>query len=344
MNDAPIVLAQIGCGYWGPNLLRNFSSLPGTTVKYLVDTNAERRAYVQRTFPSTTTADDSAVAFGDPSVTSVIIATPAGSHFELAKRALAANKHVFVEKPLAMSTIEADELIAMAAERHLTLMVGHTFIYNNAVRYMKKLLSEGQIGEPYYFYSQRLNLGQIRQDVNAWWNLAPHDISILLYLLGDELPCTISAHGMDYIQPGVEDVVFATLKWPNRITASIHVSWLDPLKVRRMTVVGSKKMVVYDDIGEAKIAIYDKGIDRVPKTGQNMHYDKSPAYQWLHRTGDVLLPKVDMAEPLQIEAAHFLECVRHGTDPLTGPRHARNVVQVLEAGQKALKSGGVVRI
>jgi predicted dehydrogenase len=338
------VLAQVGCGYWGPNLLRNFVSLQGVVVKHLVDGNAARRAYVAGAFPGVLCTDNLELALGDTTVDGVIVATPAGTHFEIASKALKAGKNVFVEKPLATSTTEADELIRLAAEAGVVLMAGHTFVYNNAVRYMKRLLDQGDIGKPYYFYSQRLNLGQIRSDVNAWWNLAPHDVSILLHLLGEELPSTITAYGMDYIQPGIEDVVFAMLTWPNRVTASIHVSWLDPHKIRRMTAVGDKKMIIYDDVSDVKIAIYDKGIDRVSKEKGPMDYDHPSAYQLLHRTGDVLLPKINMQEPLNVEARHFIDCIRTGSEPITGPKHARNVVAVLQAGQEALKSGRKVTI
>ena len=200
-------------------------------------------------------------------------------------------------------------------------MAGHTFLYNAAVRYAKNLLDNGELGQLYYIYSQRLNLGQVRSDVNAWWNLAPHDVSILLYLMKDELPVSVSAVGVSYIQPGIEDVVFATLRWANGVTGHIHVSWLDPGKVRKMTLVGSRKMVNYDDVSDDKIMIFDKGVDRVPKIGERMDYDQSGKYQLVHRTGDILLPKFQFQEPLKIEAAHFLECLskerRHSPDQNT---------------------------
>ena len=345
MNGNEIKVAQIGCGYWGPNLLRNFSAQKDCQVKFVVEASAERRAYVAANFPRSTPVDTIDIVFDDPEITAVIIATPAASHFELTRAALTAGKHVFVEKPLATSTQEADELIRLAAERSLTLMAGHTFIYNAAVRYAKKLLDEGELGQLYYIYCQRLNLGQVRSDVNAWWNLAPHDVSILLHLMNDELPVSVSATGVSYIQRGIEDVVFATLKWESGITAHIHVSWLDPGKVRKMTFVGSRKMVVYDDIGDHKIMVYDKGVDRVPKIGEQMDYDQfNNNYQLIHRTGDVWLPRISFQEPLKVETAHFLDCLRNGTSPLTGPQHARDVVAVLEATQTALETGSATRI
>jgi predicted dehydrogenase len=336
-------LAQLGCGYWGPNLLRNFSTLPGCRVKWVAEPSPERRAYVEQNYPRTETTPEWERAVGDPEVEGVIISTPASTHYALARAALQAGKHVFVEKPLAMSVAEADELLALTAEGQ-TLMVGHTFLYNPAVRYVKRLLEEGELGPVYYIYSQRLNLGQVRSDVNAWWNLAPHDVSILLYLMGGELPTSVAAHGVDYIQSGIEDVVFATLTWPSRVTAHIQVSWLDPGKVRKMTLVGSRKMVVYDDVSDDKIAIYDKGVDRVPRAGQRMDYDHFNNFQLLHRAGDVLLPRIQFREPLGLEAAHFVECIQTGQEPLTGGRHGRDVVAVLEAGQQALREHGRVSL
>ena len=274
----------------------------------------------------------------------MIIATPAASHADLARQALKAGKHVFVEKPLATTTKDADQLIDLAARNSKTLMAGHTFLYNAAVRYAKKLVDEEALGQIYYIYSQRLNLGQVRTDVNAWWNLAPHDVSILLYWMNDELPVSVSAHGVSYIQPGIEDVVFANLTWASGVTAHIHVSWLDPGRVRKMSIVGSRKMVVYDDISDDKIAVLDKGVDRVPKAGQNMDYDNFNNFQIFHRMGDVLLPRLDFQEPLKVEAAHFLDCLRNGGEPLTGPKHARDVVAVLEAGGRSLRERAAVSL
>ena len=343
MTQDKITIAQIGCGYWGPNLLRNFSAQDGCWVKYVADTSPERRAYVEANFPRTRTVADIDQVLRDPDVDAVLIATPAGSHHQLTKQVLESGKHAFVEKPLATSTEEADELVGLAEAKQRTLMAGHTFLYNAAVRYAKKLLDEDELGQVYYIYSQRLNLGQVRTDVNAWWNLAPHDVSILLYLMKNELPSSVSAVGVGYIQPGIEDVVFATLKWKSGVSAHIHVSWLDPRKVRKMTVVGSRKMVIYDDVGDDKIIVLDKGVDRVPKIGERMDYDQVN-YQLVHRTGDVWLPRISFQEPLKIEAAHFLDCVRTGQQPLTGPQHARDVVAVLEATQTALQNGRAVTL
>ena len=343
MNQDQVVIAQIGCGYWGPNLLRNFSAQSLCWVKYVADERPERLSYVKANYPRTQVVNHIAEVLSDPQVDAVVIATPAATHYQLTKEVLLANKHVFVEKPLATSTKHADELIALAGARQRILMAGHTFLYNAAVRYTKKLLDEKQLGQVYYIYSQRLNLGQVRSDVNAWWNLAPHDVSILLYLMKNELPVSVSAVGVSYIQPGIEDVVFATLKWGSGVSAHIHVSWLDPGKVRKMTFVGSSKMVVYDDISDDKIMVLDKGVDRVPKIGERMDYDQVN-YQLVHRMGDVWLPRISLQEPLKVEAAHFLECLRTGEQPLSGPTHARAVVAVLEAAQTALIEGREVTL
>jgi len=324
------ILAQIGCGYWGPNLLRNFSALPSCRVKYVVDPSPERRAFVEMNFPRTTAVDGVATVMSDPEVAGVVIATPAGSHFQLAKEALLAGKHVFVEKPLATKVAEVDELDRLAKARDLVVMVGHTFIYNTAVRYVKKLLDTGELGDIRYIYSQRLNLGRIRADIDALWNFAPHDISIIQYWLGDPAPISVQRVGMDFIQNGVDDVVFLSIVYPQKVIANVHVSWLDPQKVRKIIVVGSRKMVVYDDVADVKIAIYDKGIDKRAILGQNMDFDNPRPDQFSYRSGDIVMPQINFTEPLRSEAQHFADCVRNRETPITGTLHARNVVSILE--------------
>ena len=325
-----LILAQFGCGYWGPNLLRNFSALPGCTVKYVVDSSAERRGFVESNFPNSRAIERHEAVLNDPSVDGVVIATPAATHFSLAKRVLEAGKHVFVEKPLATSVDEIDELARRAAERNLIVMTGHTFVYNSAVRYVKRLIDSGDLGELRYIYSQRLNLGRIRSDIDALWNFAPHDISIIQYWLGNPEPTSIGRQGMAYMQEGIDDVVFLSLEYPGKIIANIHVSWLDPQKVRKMIIVGSRKMVVYDDISENKIAVYDKGIDRRAILGENMDFDNPQVSGFNYRSGDILMPEVKFTEPLRVEAAHFADCIRNSREPLTGLRHARTVVSILE--------------
>jgi predicted dehydrogenase len=324
------VLAQLGCGYWGPNLLRNFSALSGCRVKYVVDASAERRLFVEKNFPQTRPLETHRPVLDDPEIDAVIIATPAATHFELARAALQAGKHVFVEKPMATKAAEVDELSRVAKEKNLVAMVGHTFIYNSAVRFVKKLIDAGDLGEIRYIYSQRLNLGRIRSDIDALWNFAPHDISIIQYWLGDATPLSVSRRGMAYMQDGIDDVVFLNLVYPNKIIANIHVSWLDPQKVRKMIVVGSKKMVAYDDIADDKIAIYDKGIDKRAVLGEHMDFDNPRTAQFNYRSGDILLPQVKFTEPLRVEAEHFIDCIKNKTTPLTGLAHARTVVSILE--------------
>ncbi len=329
-SEKPLVFAQLGCGYWGPNLLRNFSALPSCTVKYVADASPERRAFVTNNFPRSIAIASSEAILDDAAVDAVIIVTPASTHFELAKQALEAGKHVFVEKPLAMKATEVDELAAYAEQRQLVVMAGHTFIYNAAVRYVKSLIDAGELGEIRYIYSQRLNLGRIRGDIDALWNFAPHDVSIIQYWLGDPTPVSVFRHGMAYMQEGIDDVVFLNLQFPGKIIANIHVSWLDPQKVRKMIVVGSRKMVVYDDVSENKIAIYDKGIDRRAILGQNMDFDRPQPAPFNYRSGDVLWPQINFTEPLRVEAEHFRDCILNSAEPLTGLAHARSVVAILE--------------
>lgn len=340
MDKKTITLAQIGCGYWGPNLLRNFSAQPNCHVKYVVDLSEERRRYVESNYPRTSAISSVEDALADPAVNAVAVATPAANHFEIALHSLERGKHVFVEKPLAMSVAECVKLLHVAGDRHRTLMVGHTFLYNAAVEYLKNLVLSKTIGDIYYVYAQRLNLGVIRSDINAMWNLAPHDISIISYILGQQ-PVAVSASGTDYIQKGIEDVVFMNLVFGNRIHANIHVSWLDPNKVRKIIVVGSKKMVVYDDIGDDKITIYDKGID-VPGTSPEMLFDNLVPQKLIHRAGDILIPRVDFKEPLKLETGHFLQCIVSGAVPKSDGRNGLDVVAVLEAASRSLRNGSML--
>jgi predicted dehydrogenase len=298
-------------------------------VKTVVDLSKDRRDYVKGMYPAVQVTDDPAQIFQDPEIKAVVIATPVASHFDLTMKALGAGKHVLAEKPLATSVAEVEKIGELATQKSLVAMVGHTFLYNTAVRYVKKLIDSGELGEIRYIYSQRLNLGRIRPDVDALWNLAPHDISIIQYWLGDPEPISVVRRGIDYIQEKIDDVVFMNIIYPNKVMANIHVSWLDPQRARSMTIVGSKKMVVYDDTAENKIAIYDKGIDRKAKLGQNMDYDNPHFQTFDHRSGDVLLPKIDFKEPLTIEIEHFIDCVQNGTKCLTGVDHAKKVVQIL---------------
>ena len=328
MNGSRI--AQLGVGYWGPNLLRNLATNPRCTLGWVVDPSTERRAFVEKNYPAIQTAESPDTAINDPDVDAVVISTPAGTHFDLAMRCLGAGKHVLVEKPLATSVAEVDQIASLAAEKNLVAMAAHTFLFNDAVRYLKKLIDSGTLGDIRYIYSRRLNLGRIRSDVDALWNLAPHDISIIQYLLGDPVPVSISRTGMDFIQPGIEDVTFLQVTYPGKVMAQVHVSWLDPHKVREMTVVGSKKMAIYDDMADNKIAIYDMGIEPKAVLGEGMDYDRPVPMQFIHRSGDIHIPKIAFREPLKVEIDHFLDCIEGKTPCLTGPAHAREVVRILE--------------
>ena len=329
MNDITY-MGQIGVGYWGPNLLRNMVGNKCCQVRTVVDLSDERRNYVKSIYPSIRVSDNIEDIINDNKIDAVVIATPVSTHFELAIRCLKAGKHILVEKPMAKSVDHVNKIKGLANQNNLVAMVGHTFLFNSAVRYVKSLIDGNDLGDIRYIYSQRVNLGRIRNDVDALWNLAPHDVSIIQYWLGDPEPVFVNRTGMSYIQKNIDDVVFLNIKYPNGILANIHVSWLDPHKIRKMTVVGSKKMVVYDDIAEKKIIIYDKGIDRTAKLGEDMDYDNPQLFDYSYRSGDVISPEIVWTEPLSTEIQHFIDCIQNGTDCLTGPAHAEKVVKILE--------------
>ncbi len=328
-NLEQIRIAQLGCGYWGPNLLRNLSANKRCQIKKVVELSSERRDYVRRLYPAVSITNNVQEIFDDTEINAVVIATPVATHFELAIKALKAGKHILVEKPLARSVAEVEDIGALADRKKLTAMVGHTFLYNAAVRYVKKLIDSGELGEIRYIYSQRLNLGRIRSDVDALWNFAPHDISIIQYWLGDPSPLSVIRRGVDFIQDGVDDVVFMNIAYPNKVMANIHVSWLDPRRIRCMTVVGTEKMVVYDDASENKVVIFDKGIDRKAVLGESMDYDNQSFQTFSYRSGDVLMPKIDFEEPLKVEINHFFDCIEKGVECITGIEHAKKVVEIL---------------
>lgn len=326
-----INVAQIGVGYWGPNLLRNLVLNKDCDVKIVVDIAEERRDYVKNLYPRITVSGNTKDIIDDPAIDAVVIATPFKTHFELTTRMIKAGKHVFVEKPLASSLSEIEEIEQLQKEKNVLVMTGHTFLFNPAVRYVKNIIDSGDLGDTRYIYSQRLNLGRIRDDIDALWNFAPHDISIIQYWLDESDPVSVSVHGMDYVQSGIYDVVFMNIIYPPKVMANIHVSWLDPQRVRKMIVVGSKKMVVYDDVAENKIAIYDKGIDRMSVLGRYMDYDRPDTFKFNHRSGDILLPKIKFEEPLKIEINHFLDCIINGTKCITDVEHAKKVIKILSS-------------
>jgi predicted dehydrogenase len=334
-------IAQVGLGYWGPNLARNLATVEGGELSVLCDMDRPRLERMGRQIPSARLVSDVREVLDDATIDAVVLATPVETHHALARDALSAGKHVFVEKPLARTSAECEELIEIAAARDLRLMVGHVFIYNAAVERVKEYIDSGELGEVYYAYSQRLNLGQLRSDVNAMWNFAPHDLSILCHWLNAE-PTTVTANGHAYIQPGIEDVVFLNLEFPGEVGAHVHISWLDPLKVRRMTVVGSEKMVVYDDVSaDAKIMLYDKGVTKRRNDGSRASlgtYRTFGEFQLLLRAGDVIIPKVEFTEPLKVECQHFVDCIRSGETPRTDGRQGLQVVRALEAADRSIAS------
>ncbi len=322
-------VAQIGVGYWGPNLLRNLVMHAEVQVVCAVDRSAERQAFVRALYPAVRTSAEAGDVLDDPTVEAVVIATPVATHFPLVCRALEAGKHVLVEKPMARSVEEVRTIQRLAQAAGRVAMVGDTFLYNNAVRFLKELVDSGTLGTVRYITSQRVNLGRVRSDVDALWNFAPHDISIIQYLLDYPQPVAARRWGMAYIQDGIDDVTFLHVTYPHKTMAHIHVSWLDPLKTRTMTVVGSKKMVVYDDIDVHKIAIYDKGVEPRAVLGQRMDFDRPGHIRFDYRSGDVLLPRIEAREPLRVEIEHFVDCVRGRASCLTGPEHAASVLGVL---------------
>ncbi len=331
MNQTRIGL--IGFGYWGPNLARNLHAIPNCDLSAISDASPTRLQKAKDLYRATTFFE-SGEALIDSNIEAVAIATPAHSHYPLAVAALQADKHVLVEKPLAMTVDEAEELVELAAARARVLMVGHVFEYVPAVRHIKALLDKHAIGETYYLYSTRVNLGRIQTDINVLWSIAPHDISIYLYLLG-QMPERVSARGAKYLNGQVEDVIFLTLHFPGGIMAHVHASWLDPSKVRRLTVVGSEKMIIYDDLAaEGKVKVYDKGAIRAtdPQYGE---------YQYRLHSGDIAIPKLPLLEPLRMECEDFVRAIQTGSRPQTDGANGLRVVRVLEAAQRSLESDGL---
>ncbi len=341
----PIGIALVGYGYWGPNLARNISGVDESELAAVCDTSAAARERARKHHRDIRVVEQLSEVLDDPDVEAVAVALPMAAHHPVAMRALEAGKHVLVEKPLALTVPECDELIGAAQARDLTLMVGHTFVFNEAVRMVKGYLESGEVGDPYYVSMRRTNLGIVRSDANAMWSLAPHDISILQYWLGSDIR-SVCATGIARLQDGIEDVVFVSIEFAGGILGHIHCSWLEPNKVRDATIVGSRKMAVYDDTApEAKIRLYDKGIDRhAVERGEREsrigQYENFAQFQMMARAGDVILPRVRFEEPLAREIKHFAQCVTNREDPLTGGRQGRDVVAVLEAAQRSLEAGG----
>ena len=328
-----VTVAVIGGGGWGKNHVRNFHQINSCRLKTICDLSEDVLARHKATYDGVHTTSDASQVFGDGEIDAVVIATDARSHYRLACDALAAGKHVFCEKPMTLASPEAEDLLAKAETGRRVLMVGHLLEYHPCVLQLKGLVDSGGLGTVRYAYCQRVNLGVVRKDENAWWSLAPHDVSIILFLFGAE-PTSVTAQGQAYLQDGVEDVVFAQLKFADGRMAHIHVSWFDPHKIRKVTLVGSDKMATFDDMDPSeKIRVYDKGVS---VAGSVVDYEQSVSI----RTGDILIPKTPGGEPLRAECLHFLECVESGTTPRSDGRDGLRVVRVLEAGDRSLKAAG----
>ena len=328
-----VKVGAIGYGYWGPNLVRNFVENPNCDLVMVADLKDERLSKIKSSYPRVLVTKDYKDLFGQ-GLDAVVIATPPPTHYPLVKECLEHGLHVLVEKPITLNSKHAEELIELSKKNGLVLMVGHTFEYNAAVHTLKALIDSGELGQIYYVDAARLNLGLFQRDLNVLWDLAPHDISILLYIL-NLIPISVSAHGMPFVNDGIHDVVYMNMVFPDNILAHIHVSWLDPCKVRRVTVVGSKKMVVYNDIESLeKIRIYDKGVDKPPYT------ETFGEFQLSYRYGDVVIPNIRLPEPLQKECQHFLDCIINCTDPQSDGQDGLRVVKIIEAAQRSLDRNG----
>ena len=331
-----INVALLGAGYWGSNLCRVLAQSRRFNLKWVSDLNPATLERARRVAPMAQMSSDPAAPLSDPAVNAVVVATPVASHATVALSALEAGKHVFVEKPLAASSAEAEQMCLRAESLNLRLMVGHTFMYNNAVRQVKSIIDSGALGDIYYVFSRRLQLGIVRQDVDALWNLAPHDISIMNYWIGRPIE-TVASVGQAFLQPNIADVVFAHLMYAGNVAGHIHVSWLDPNKVRQVTVVGSRKMLVFDDVAkETPIQIFDKGIDIESIEANLGTFQTYAQHRLVVRAGDVWIRHVDVVEPLEVELNEFADSIEEGRQPLTDGRKGLEVVQILERLSKAM--------
>ena len=329
-----VVLGIVGLGYWGPNLLRNFAQLNEANVKICCDLDEKILANTKTQYPDIEITNDYSKLLQDPEIQAIVLAVSATHHYNLAKQAILHKKHIYVEKPLTLEVSHAEELVSLSQQNNVKLMVGHLMEYHPAIEKIKQMILEQELGDVYYIYSQRVNLGKIRKDENALWSLAPHDISIIMYLLESE-PVKVSARGVAYLQEGIEDVVFLDMFFPNKIMAHVQLSWLDPHKIRKTTIVGSKKMVVFDDMDQLEmLRIYDKGVVNNPAYGS---FGEALSL----RFGDVTIPHVKMAEPLRLECQHFIDCIRNDKQPRSDGEDGLRVVKVLQAAQNSLAKGGV---
>lgn len=332
-------IGVIGCGYWGPNLIRNFAEHDAARLRWICDRDPIRLEKIGRRYPQAQTTDDIDRLLGDPHLDAVCIATPVATHYDFALRALRAGKHVLVEKPFTRSVREAEELVAAAERARLTLMVDHTFVYTGAVRKIDELVSQGELGELLYFDSVRINLGLFQSDVNVVWDLAPHDLSVMERVVG-RAPVALTATGSCHVEPGRENIAYVQLRFDDSFIANFHFNWLSPVKIRRTLLAGSRRMIVYDDIEPTeKIRVYDSGVDARRDLARD---DKEAAYQTLvsYRTGDVWVPKLDATEALRYVCAEFLDSIRDRRAPLTDGCAGLRSVRLLEAAQTSIDNGG----
>lgn len=331
---APVRTGVVGYGYWGPNLARNVAQAAETELVAIADLSAGRLAQARASHPLAALTDDVAVLLEDPSIEALVIATPPETHHALVRRALLAGKHVLIEKPLATNTADAEELASLAAERGLALAVDHTFLFTGAVRRMKQYFEAGEVGEVYYYDSTRINLGLFQSETNVIWDLAPHDVAIMLHLLGQPVR-SVSAFGASHLT-GHENIAYLTLQFESQLLAHFHVNWLAPAKVRRTIIGGSRRMLVYDDMEmDDKLKVYD--------SGAHLCASKEDVYRKLveYRTGDVLVPRLEKQEALAVEARHFARVVRGLEEPVSGAALGVAVVKVIEAAQASLQRGGI---
>ena len=332
--NKPIVVGVVGCGYWGPNLVRNFKSLPDCELRVMCDLSEARLKHMRGLYPDVQGITDFGHMLNGVGVDAVVVAAPVKHHFPLAKAALLAGKHTLIEKPMAASSAECEELIEIAQSKGLVLMVGHTFLYSAAVRKIAEIVRAGDLGEIRYINSRRLNLGLFQKDINVAWDLAPHDISIILHLL-EEFPLAVNCQGNAHVTPGIEDVTNISLTFRRKRFATIQSSWLEPRKVREMTIVGTRRMIVYDDVQtNEKIRIYDTRVERPP------HHDTFAEFHYSYHYGDLYMPYIKQEEPLRGECQHFLECIEKGVEPLTSGYKGLELVKILEAASASLKEQG----
>ena len=331
---APIRVAVIGYGYWGPNLVRNFSGLDDCIVTAVCDLDESARATAGRFYPAVRVVGDVEDLLASDDVDAVAIATPVSSHFPLAQRVIQSGRHVLIEKPMTTTSQEARELISLAEDAGVVLMVDHTFLYTGAVRKIRELLDDGELGTPFYFDSERISLGLLQQDINVVWDLAPHDLAILQFLF-DERPESLQAVGYRHVGSELDEMASLNLHSPGGLHAQVRVSWLSPVKVRRTLIGGSRRMVVFDDVEPSeKVRVYDKGV------ALDLSGEEVTALKPIYRAGDVHIPTLDRTEALQVEAAHFLECIQDGHEPLTGGAEGLAVVELLEAADRSMAAGG----